>query len=173
MTTDELTLQYALDLSKNESRIFAMKIEGYSLQEIADIMGLSLQTVKNSMCAVNQKRKRGIMHIVTVMQDDLLHRSLADMALRVLATDTGNTNLKAGKYTENHNNEEAEIGNTEFIVKEVFTKIDPLVHNEVEAEKKAKEIYTMYLQLGGKKGQMGYGWIVWLFNKFRVKYEIY
>lgn len=173
MTTDELTLQYALDLSKNESRIYAMKIEGYSLQEIADVMGLSLQTVKNSMCSINNKRKRGIMHIVTVMQDDLTHRSIADMALRILATDTGNTNLKQGKYTEILFNVEAELGNTDFIVKEVFTKIDPLAHNEMEAEKKAKEIYTMYLQLGGKKGQMGYGWLVWLFNKFRVKYEIY
>ena len=83
MPTDELTLQYALDLSKNESRIYAMKIEGYSLEQIADMMGLSLQTVKNTMHTVNQKRKRGIMHIVTITQDDLTHKSIADMALRI------------------------------------------------------------------------------------------
>lgn len=150
-----------------------MKTEGYSLEEIADVMGLSLQTVKNTMHSVNVKRKRDMMHIVTVLQDDNTRKSLADMCLKVLATDTGNTNLHVGKYTEILFDVKADIGNTDFIVKEVLRMIDPLVHNEVEADRKAKEIYTKYLELGGRKGQMGYGWIVWLFNKFRVKYEIY
>ena len=173
MPTDELTLQYALDLSKNESRVYAMKTEGYSLEEIADAMGLSIQTVKNTMHNVNIKRKRERMHIVVVTQDDNTRKSIADMCLKILATDTGNTNLHAGKYTEILFDVKAELGNTEFITNEVLRQIDPLVHNELEADKKAKEIYTKYLELGGFKGQMGYGWIVWLFNKFRVKYEIY
>ena len=173
MPTDELTLQYALDLSKNESRVYAMKTEGYSLEEIADMMGLSLQTVKNTMHSVNIKRKREKMHIVTVQQDDPTRKAIAHMSLLVLATDTGNTNLNIGKYTEILFDVHSELGNTDFIVKEVFRQIDPIVHNTLESEKKAKEIYTRYLELGGKKGQMGYGWIVWLFNKFRVKYEIY
>lgn len=174
MPTDELTLQYALDLSKNEARIYAMKTEGYSLEEIADNMGLSLQTVKNTMHTVNQKRKRGNMHIITIIQDDNTHKSIADMALRILATDTNNPNLFVGKYVEILFDVNREmVGNTDFIVKEVFTKIDPIVHNELEAQKKAKEIYSMYLQLGGKKGQMGHGWMIWLFNKFRVKYEVF
>ena len=173
MPTDELTLQYALDLSKNESRVYAMKIEGYSLEEIADQMGLSLQTVKNTMHNVNLKRRREKMHIVTVQQDDPTRKAIADMCLKVLATDTQNPNLQVGKYTEILFDVHAEIGNTDFITNEIFRQIDPLVHNEVEADKKAKEIYTKYLSLGGRKGQMGYGWIVWLFNKFRVKYEIY
>ena len=173
MPTDELTLQYAFDLSKNESRVFAMKTEGYSLEEIADIMGLSVQTVKNTMHNVNVKRKREKMHIVIVIQDDNVRKYLADMALKILATDTENPELHIGKYTEILFDVKAELGNTDFVVKEVLRLIDPLVHNEVEATKKAKEIYTKYLELGGRKGQMGYGWIVWLFNKFRVKYEIY
>ena len=173
MPTDELTLQYALDLSKNESRVYSMKTEGYSLEQIADMMGLSLQTVKNTMHNVNIKRKRETMHIVVVTQDDNTRRSIADMCLKILATDTQNTELHQGKYTEILFNVKAELGNTEFITNEVLRQIDPLVHNELEADKKAKDIYTRYLELGGRKGQMGYGWIVWLFNKFRVKYEIY
>lgn len=174
MPTDELTLQYALDLSKNESKVYSMKIEGYSLEEIADHMGLSLQTVKNTMCTVNQKRKRGIMHIITIQQDDPTRKSIADMALRVIATDTGNPKLFVGKFTEILFDVDGKnVGNTDFIVKEVFTKMDPLAHNELEAKNKAEQIYRMYLQLGGRKGQMGYGWAVWLFNKFRVKYELF
>lgn len=174
MTTDELTLQYAFDLSKNESKVYAMKIEGYSLEEIADIMGLSLQTVKNTMHTVNQKKNRGIMHIITVQQDDPTRKSMADMALRVLATDTNNPNLFIGRFTEILFDVDGKNqGNTDFIVKEVFTKIDPIAHNELEAKKKAEDIYRMYLSLGGVKGQMGFGWIVWLFNKFRVKYELF
>lgn len=173
MPTDELTLQYAFDLSRNEARVYAMKIEGYTLEEIADQMGLSLQTVKNTMHNVNIKRRRERMHIVTVQQEDPSRKSIAHMALLVLATDTSNPNLQVGKYTEILFDVKSELGNTEFITKEVFAQIDPLVHNELEATKKAKEIYTKYLELGGRKGQMGYGWVVWLFNKFRVKYEIY
>lgn len=173
MPTDELTLQYALDLSKNESRVYAMKIEGYSLEEIADIMGLSLQTVKNTMHSVNVKRKRDRMHIVTVQQDDPTRKAIAHFALLVLATDTDNPNLNVGKYTEILFDVKSEIGNTDFIINDIFRQIDPVVHNELEAQKKAKEVYTKYLQEGGRKGQMGYGWVVWLYNKFRVKYEIY
>ena len=173
MPTDELTLQYAYDLSKNESRVYAMKIEGYSLEEIADMMGLSLQTVKNTMHSVNVKRKRDKMHIIVVIQDDNTRRSIADMCLKVLATDTGNESLQMGKYTEAIFDVSAELGNTDFITKEVLRQIDPVAHNELEADKKAKAIYTKYLELGGRKGQMGIGWIVWIFNKFRVKYEIY
>ena len=95
------------------------------------------------------------------------------MALIVLATDTENTNLHIGRYTEILFDVHAEIGNTDFITNEIFRQIDLVVHNELEAQTKAKAIYTRYLELGGRKGQMGYGWIVWLFNKFRVKYEIY
>lgn len=173
MPTDELTLQYALDLSKNESRVYAMKTEGYSLEEIADMMGLSLQTVKNTMHSVNVKKKRDRMHIITVQQDDNTRRAIADMCLKVLATDTGNTNLHAGKYTEILFDVKAELGNTDFIINQVLRQIDPICHNDFESDKKAKEIYTKYLELGGRKGQMGYGWIVSLFNKFRVKFEIY
>lgn len=173
MPTDELTLQYAFDLSKNESRVYAMKIEGYSLEQIADQMGLSVQTVKNTMHSVNIKRRREIMHIVTVQQDDPTRKAISHMALLVLATDTENPNLNVGKYTEILFNVKSDLGNTDFITNEVFRQIDPVVHNELEAQKKAKEIYVKYLELGGKKGQMGYGWLVWLFNKFRVKFEIY
>ena len=113
------------------------------------------------------------MHIVTVQQDDPTRKAIADMCLKVLATDTQNPNLHVGKYTEILFDVHAEIGNTDFITNEVFRQIDPLVHNELEADRKAKEIYTKYLSMGGRKGQMGYGWIIWLFNKFRVKFEIY
>lgn len=171
--TDELTLQYAWDLSRNEARVYALKTEGYSSSEIADMMGLSLQTVRNTMHSANLKRKREIMHIVTIQQDDPTRKAIADMGLKILATDTDNKNLCVGRFSEILFDVKAELGNTDFIVKEVFTKIDPIVHNELESDRKAKEIYTMYLQLGGRKGQMGYGWLVWLFNKFRVKYEIY
>lgn len=173
MPTDELTLQYAYDLSKNEARIYAMKIEGHSLEEIADIMGLSIQTVKNTMHNVNIKRKVDRLHIITVIQDDNTRRAIADMCLKVLATDTNNPNLLKGKYTEILFDVKADEGNTDFIVNTVLRQIDTLVHNELESERKAKEIYTKYLELGGRKGQMGFGWIIWIFNKFRVKYEIY
>lgn len=173
MPTDELTLQYAYDLSKNESKVFAMKTEGYSLEEIADQLGISLQTVKNTMCNVNTKRKRDRMHIVVVIQDDNTRKAIADMCLKVLATDTDNTNLHVGKYTEILFDVKADLGNTDFVIKDVLRMIDPVVHNEVESDRKAKEIYTKFLELGGRKGQMGYGWVVWVFNKFRVKYEIY
>lgn len=172
MPTDELTLQYALDLSKNEARVYAMRIEGYSPTEIADMMGLSVQTVNNTMHSVN-KKKRDKMHISVVIQDDNTHKAMADMALKVLATDTNNQNLHIGRFQEIlFDVDKANIGNVDFITNEVLRQIDPIVHNELEANKKAKEIYSMYLQLGGKKGQMGYGWVVWLFNKFRVKYDI-
>lgn len=173
MPTDELTLQYAWDLSRNESRIYSLKTEGYSLDRIADLMGLSVQTVKNTMVSVNAKRRRERMHIVTVQQDDPTRKSIAHMALLILATDTENTNLCVGKYVEILFDVKSELGNTDFITTEVFRLIDPVVHNEIEAQKKAKEIYTKYLELGGRQGQMGYGWVVWLFNKFRVKYEIF
>lgn len=173
MPTDELTLQYAYDLSRNEAKVFAMKTEGYSLEQIADTMGLSLQTVKNTMHNVNIKRKRGRMHIVTVVQDDNTRKAIADMCLRVIATDTNNPNLHIGKYTEILFDVNCDTGNTDFIVNEVLRQIDTVVHNSIESEKKAREIYTKYLELGGKKGQMGFGWAIYLFNKFRVKFEVY
>lgn len=172
MPTDELTLQYALDLSKNESRIYAMKTEGYSLEQIADIMGLSLQTVKNQMHNVNIKRRRESMHIVVVTQDDNTRKAIADMCLKVIATDTDNPNLFQGKFVEMLFDVKNDLGNTDFVINEVLRQIDTVVHNSLESDKKAKEIYTKYLELGGKKGQMGYGWAINLFIKFRVKYDI-
>ena len=137
------------------------------------MMGLSVQTVRNTIHSANVKRKRDNMQIIVIIQDDNTRRSIADMALRVLATDTGNNEIHKSQYTEALFNVTAELGNTDFIINEVLRQIDPIAHNELEAERKAKEIYTKYLELGGRKGQMGFGWVVWLFNKFYVKYDIY
>lgn len=39
-------------------------------------MGLSIQTVKNTMHSVNIKRRRDKMHIVTVQQDDPTRKAI-------------------------------------------------------------------------------------------------
>ena len=79
MPTDELTLQYAYDLSRNEAKAYSLQIMGYSSEEIADAMGVTVQTVRNTIHSVNVKKKRERMHIVVVIQDDNTRRAIADM----------------------------------------------------------------------------------------------
>lgn len=170
-------MQRIYGLSIVESQIYMMKLQNKSLQEIADYRNVSLQDVKNAMTRINSKikEKSHPMNIITVNQlnEGLTRKAIANMCLRVLQADQKLTDFYEGTHTIALFGVSPDIGDTDFVVRNIYTKIDPLPHNELEAKNKAEQIYKMYLDLGGEPGKMGYGWVRWTFDKFMVKYDMY
>lgn len=154
-----------------------MRLQGYRLSDIADVRNVSVQDVKNTIVRINKKieGKNHPMNIITVNQanEGLRRKAIADMCLRIIATDQELTQLYQGTHTIALFGVSPDIGDTAFVWDRIFTKIDPLVNNDLEARTKAEQIYAKYLELGGERGKMGYGWAIQLFNKFAVKYDMY
>lgn len=173
----ELELQRVYGLSKSEARLYMMKQDGLTLSDIADYNNVSLQDVKNTLTRANTKIKEMThpMNLITINQanEQLMRKSVAEMALRILAMDQKLTQFYKGTHSIVLFGVSPNLGDTDFVVKNIFTKIDPLARNENDVKVKSEQIYRMYLDLGGKPGEMGYGWVRWLFDKYYVKYDIY
>lgn len=174
---NELDLQSIYGMSKTESRIYRAYSDGKDVSEISDYLNIRPQTVSNIMQSAKAKVREyeHPMQIITINQqsEGTTRRSIALLALSMIAIDQRLTEFYEGTHTIVLNNIEPKIGDADFVYQSVFTKIDPLVSNDLEARTKAKAMYAQYLHAGGKRGELGYGFAQRLFTQYYIKYDIF